>query len=243
MLFSIFIVPKFLSGCLGIVIFSSVFSGIVFKIYSQVFPQFKKIWLSWHIYIFWICTFPFTPSLTLMLGKTEGRRRRGWQRMRWLDGTTDSMDRSLGNFGSWRWTGRPGVLRFTGSQRVRHDWATELNWTGLCQRHQLFMCWPSNLPSTSIIFSHNSSPLSPALFTAFAFQNEMIFKCIMQCSSLMPFCLWMLLSDIFLAFNLYPSFFLPHPTALFFYPCWPGFYWRCQRISWVLNLNLDTDHS
>ena len=31
--------------------------------------------------------------------------------------------------GSWWWTGRPGVLRFMGSQRVRHDWATELNWT------------------------------------------------------------------------------------------------------------------
>ena len=32
---------------------------------------------------------------TLMLGKTEGKRRRGWQRVRWLDGTTDSMDMSL----------------------------------------------------------------------------------------------------------------------------------------------------
>ena len=33
------------------------------------------------------------------------------------------------NCGSWWWTGRPGVLQFMGSQRVRHDWATELNWT------------------------------------------------------------------------------------------------------------------
>ena len=33
------------------------------------------------------------------------------------------------NSGSWWWTGRPGVLQFMGSQRVRHDWATELNWT------------------------------------------------------------------------------------------------------------------
>ena len=35
------------------------------------------------------------------------------------------------NFGSWWWTGRPGVLRFMGSQRVGHDWTTELNWSEL----------------------------------------------------------------------------------------------------------------
>ena len=39
------------------------------------------------------------------------------------------------NSGSWWWTGRPGLLRFMGSQRVRHDWATELNWTELLQKN------------------------------------------------------------------------------------------------------------
>ena len=67
---------------------------------------------------------------TLMLGGIGGRRRRGWQRMRWLDGITDSMDMSLSSRSWWR-TGRPGVLRFMGSQRVKHNWVTELNWTEL----------------------------------------------------------------------------------------------------------------
>ena len=66
---------------------------------------------------------------TLMLGKIEGRRRRGRQRMRRLDGITDSMDMSLVNSGSWWWTGRPGVLQSMGSQRVGCNWGTELNWT------------------------------------------------------------------------------------------------------------------
>ena len=66
---------------------------------------------------------------TLMLGKIGGRRRRGWQKRRWLDGITNSVDMSLSSSGSWWWTGRPGVLQSMGSQRVGYDWEIELNWT------------------------------------------------------------------------------------------------------------------
>ena len=64
----------------------------------------------------------------LMLGKIGGGRRRG---DRGWDGWMASLTQwawSWVNSGSWWCTGRPGVLRFMGSQRVEHDWATELNW-------------------------------------------------------------------------------------------------------------------
>ena len=55
----------------------------------------------------------------------EGRRRRGRQRMRQLEGITDSMHMTLSKLGRWWRTGKPGILQSTRSQSVEHDWATE----------------------------------------------------------------------------------------------------------------------
>ena len=58
---------------------------------------------------------------TLMLGKIEGKRRRGQQRVRWLDGIIDSMDMSLSKLRELVTDREPGVPQSMGSQRVGHD--------------------------------------------------------------------------------------------------------------------------
>ena len=65
---------------------------------------------------------------TLLLGKIESKRRRGWQRMRWLGDITDLMDMSFSKLQELGWTGKPCVLPSMRSQRVRHHWETEQNW-------------------------------------------------------------------------------------------------------------------
>ena len=64
---------------------------------------------------------------TLMLGGIGGRRRRGWQRMRWLDGITDLMDVSLGEL----WDGQGGLACCDSWGRKELDTTEQLNWTEL----------------------------------------------------------------------------------------------------------------
>ena len=88
--------------------------GVMLKLKLQYFAQ-----LMWTTY----------SEKPLLLGKIEGKRRRAWQRMRWLDGITDSMTWVWAKSRSWWRTEKLGVLQSMGLQRVRHDWGTELNWT------------------------------------------------------------------------------------------------------------------
>ena len=84
-----------------------------------LWPPHAKSWLIWK---------------SLMLGKIESRRRRGWQG--W-DGWMVSLTQCTWvwvNSKSWWWTGRPGVLQSMGLQRIGHNWVTELNWINAFSR-------------------------------------------------------------------------------------------------------------
>ena len=92
---------------------------------------------------------------TLMLGKIEGERKRGWQD-EMVDGIIDSMDMSWASSGSWWWTGKPGLLQFMGSQRGRHDWATELNIERNREHCEKIMRYHTTLIRTTKLHIHDN---------------------------------------------------------------------------------------
>ena len=75
---------------------------------------------------------------SLMLGKIEGRKRRGHQRKRWLDGITDAMDMKWRKLQEMVWDRGPGGLQSMGSLRVGHDWVTEQQQYLQCPNHSFF---------------------------------------------------------------------------------------------------------
>ena len=101
------------------------------SILKEISPEYSleglmlKLKLQYLGHLMWT---PDSLEKTLMLGKTEGKKRRGQQRMNGWMASPTWWTWVWANFGSWWWTGKPGVLQSMGLQVVAHNWVTELNW-------------------------------------------------------------------------------------------------------------------
>ena len=96
--------------------------------------------------------------------------------------------------GSWWWTGKPGVLQSMGSQRVRHDWATELNWTDECKGEAQSRWWHSqaSAPGTCLLSisppslcssCNQASPSTPANCLQGVLSWASLWGCTLSCKT------------------------------------------------------------
>ena len=99
----------------------------------------------------------------LMLGKIEGRMRRGWQRMRWLDDITDSWPWLWASSGSWWRTGKPGMLQSLGITKSWHSRATEQQQSFLFTSGQGQIVYELNKGISVYSQTEGQGPLSQAI--------------------------------------------------------------------------------